>query len=71
MSNDYNFKLWCSKRIVTNVERAFIAYLKEQQDLKNNPRLNCKYFNRGLNMNTSAFKGFSSRGGKSKKCRWI
>ena len=70
MGNDYNFKLWCSKRIVTNVEKAFIAYLKEQQDLKNNPRLNCKYFNRGLVMNRRAFRGFSLIGGKSKKSRY-
>ena len=71
MVNDDNFKLWCSSRVVTNVQKAFIAYCREQQDLKNNSRLNCKYYNQGLNMNTSAYKGFSSRGGKSRKCRWI
>jgi len=70
MVNDYNFKLWCSKRIITNVERAFVSYCKEQQDLKNNPRLNCKYFNRGLVMNKTAYRGFSTLGGKSKKCRY-
>ena len=69
--NSYSFKLWCSKRIVTSVQRAFVAYCKEQLDLKNNPRLHCKYYNRGLNTNTSAFKGFSSVGGKSRKCRWL
>ena len=71
MYNDYNFKLWCKNRIITRVETAYLFYLKERQDLKNNPRLNCKYYNRGLNTNTSAFKGFSSVGGKSRKCRWL
>ena len=51
--------------------RNYVAYCKEQLDLKNNPRLHCKYYNRGLNTNTSAFKGFSSVGGKSRKCRWL
>ncbi len=71
MYNDNNFLAWCKNRVITRVEYAYKFYLRECQDLKNNSNLNCKFYKQGLNMNTSAFKGFSSRGGKSKKCRWI